>query len=132
ASPMVGARPMPGIATGDGSGVESFATTHTAPSSPSAVIRLQKSHVRKTGQGRRFHSARVALVSAMPWTSTSSFTFTRLRSDLPRLSVRKRASASAIDDDQVGHDAHEESDRQEAQPELAVPEAAHPVPDLAD
>src|SRR5204863_8689645 len=41
-------------------------------------------------------------------------------------------SAAAVGDDEVGGDAGEEPERQQPQTELAMPEPAHRVPDLAD
>jgi hypothetical protein len=43
-----------------------------------------------------------------------------------------RASAAAVDDDQVGDEANQETCREHQHAELAVAEAPHSVPDLAD
>src|SRR3954469_17285805 len=84
----------PGSASAVASGSETRATTQTAASSVVAVSRLQPTHARSTGHGSAFQRRRVALVAAMPCTSTSSFVFiarwiigssSRLRQWLPLL-----------------------------------------------
>src|SRR5256885_1363054 len=73
---------MPGRRIGVESGVDSAATTSTAPSSASETARLRRNRSRSTRAGARFQSSRVARVSLGPWTRTRSFTLTPVSSAL--------------------------------------------------
>src|SRR3954451_6316382 len=73
---------MPGRRIGVESGLDSAATTSTAPSSASETARLRRNQSRSTRAGARFQSSRVARVFLSPWTRTRSFTLTPVSSAL--------------------------------------------------
>ena len=66
-------RLRPGMASPDGSGVDSSATTQTASSSAATTASEPASHDHSTLPGRAFQRSSVARVSRRPWTRTKSW-----------------------------------------------------------